>query len=171
MAKSTPKESSKTKREVVIHTDGGSSGNPGPGGWGAVLEYGEHRKELSGGYRLTTNNRMELTAAIRALEALKRPCEVTLYSDSRYVVDGVEKGWARRWRSNGWKRNKKGDRAINPDLWGRLLELAETHDVDFEWVRGHAGHDENERADELVREEWAKGEDLPPDEFYESEYA
>lgn len=154
-----------TRKQVTIHTDGGASGNPGPGGWGAVLEWGDHRRELSGGYRLTTNNRMELTAAIRALEALKEPCDVTLFSDSQYVVNGVSKGWARKWRSKGWMRNKK-ERAINPDLWAQLLDLDDKHDVTWKWLKGHAGHEENERADELAVAA-AKGDDLPVDLEYE----
>ena len=154
-----------TRKQVTIHTDGGASGNPGPGGWGAVLEWGDHRKELSGGFRLTTNNRMELTAAIRALEALKEPCDVTLFSDSQYVVNGIKKGWARGWRSKGWMRNKK-ERAINPDLWAQLLDLDDHHDVTWKWVRGHAGNVENERADELAVAA-AKGENLPVDVEYE----
>ena len=153
------------RKHIVIHTDGGASGNPGPGGWGAVLEWGEHRKELSGGYRLTTNNRMELTAAIRALEALKKPCNVTLYSDSQYVVHGMTKGWALRWRANGWMRNKK-EPAVNSDLWSKLLDLDDQHDVQWRWLRGHAGHRENERADRLAVAA-AKGNDLPADEAYE----
>ena len=157
--------SDKTRKNVTIHTDGGASGNPGPGGWGAVLEWGDHRRELSGGYRLTTNNRMELTAAIRALEALKEPCDVTLFSDSQYVVNGVSKGWARGWRKKGWMRNKK-DRAINPDLWAQLLDLDDKHDVTWKWVKGHAGNKENERADELAVTA-AKGDDLPVDVEYE----
>ena len=137
-------------KEVIIYTDGGAKGNPGPGGWGAVLMYGEaHRKEMSGGFKLTTNNRMELTAAIEALAVLNQPCKVTLHSDSKYVVDGMSKGWAKRWRSNGWKRNKK-EMAQNPDLWGRLLDEAARHQVRFQWVKGHAGIEENERCDELA---------------------
>ena len=111
-----------SKRHVTVHTDGACTGNPGPGGYGAVLEYGDHRRELSGGYRRTTNNRMELMGPIKCLESLKESCRVTLYSDSRYVVDAVEKGWAKRWRANGWMRNKK-EQAINPDLWGRSFWL------------------------------------------------
>ena len=104
------------KKEVIIHTDGGSLGNPGPGGYGAILQFGPHTKELSGGYRHTTNNRMELLAVIKSLEALTEPCHVTLYSDSRYVIDGITKGWAKRWRANNWMRNKR-DPALNADLW------------------------------------------------------
>ena len=135
-------------KQVVVHTDGACSGNPGPGGWAAILVFGPHRRELSGGFRLTTNNRMELLACIHALEALTEPCRVRLHSDSRYVVEAVEKGWAVRWRANGWRRGKAGP-AKNPDLWARLLDLCSRHDVRFVWVRGHAGDVENERADEL----------------------
>ena len=152
-------------KEVEIYTDGGAKGNPGPGGYGVVLLYGEHRKELSGGYSLTTNNRMELLAVIEGLKALKHPCSVTVYSDSRYVVDSLEKGWARRWRSNGWQRTKKGDLAVNPDLWAQLLELSELHRVRMKWVKGHAGNKENERCDELAVEN-SKRSDLPDDPGY-----
>lgn len=138
---------------------------PGPGGYGAVLLYGKHRKELSGGYKLTTNNRMELLACIAALEALKEQCDVTVYSDSKYVVESIAKGWAERWRANGWKRNKK-DKAENPDLWGRLLDLCEQHTIQFNWVKGHAGNKENERCDKLAAEA-AKQDNLPEDKKYE----
>lgn len=152
---------------VVIHTDGGCRPtNPGPGGYGVVLRWNGHSKELSGGFRLTTNNRMELLAAIVALEALNRPCEITLHSDSRYLVDAMTKGWARRWRANDWTRNKQGDRALNPDLWQRLLEAVERHRVEFVWVRGHSGVADNERCDELARQA-AGRPDLPADEVYE----
>lgn len=137
------------KKRVEIFTDGACSGNPGPGGYGAILRYGEHIKELSGGEEQTTNNRMELTAVITALEALKEPCLVVLTTDSKYVVDGIEKGWAKSWRENGWKKKDKKP-ALNPDLWGRLLDLLEVHEVKFNWVKGHAGHPENERCDELA---------------------
>ncbi len=150
--------------QVTIYTDGGCLGNPGPGGYGVVLLFGKHRKELSGGFRQTTNNRMEILAAIAGLEALNRPCWVTLFSDSRYVVDAMTKGWAERWRRNGWRRNKK-DKALNPDLWGRLLDLCEQHQVEFRWTKGHAGTKENERCDQLAVAA-AKGYDLPPDEGY-----
>jgi ribonuclease HI len=150
---------------VLIHTDGGALNNPGPGGYGAVIEDGERRIEISGGYRRTTNNRMELMACIKALEYLEKPSKVTLYSDSRYVVDAVSKGWADKWRKNGWMRNK-ADSAMNADLWERLLDLLRRHRVDFKWVRGHSGHPENERCDELVRMESAKT-GLPADENYE----
>ena len=137
------------KRQVTIYTDGACVGNPGPGGYGTVLIFDDNRRELSGGFRLTTNNRMELLAAIEGLEALKEPCQVTLYSDSQYVVNGMSKGWAEKWRKNGWRRNKK-ERAINPDMWGRLLDLCARHEVEFRWVRGHAGIPENERCDRLA---------------------
>lgn len=152
---------------VVVHTDGGCRPtNPGPGGYGVVLRYNGHHRELSGGFRLTTNNRMELLAAIVALEALNRPCEVTLYSDSKYLVDAMTRGWATRWRANDWKRNKQGDKALNPDLWQRLLDAVERHRVEFVWVRGHSGVADNERCDELARQA-AGRPDLPADEIYE----
>ena len=134
---------------VTIYTDGACSGNPGPGGYGAILMYGSHKKELSGGDANTTNNRMELMGVITALEALNRPCQVDLYTDSQYVVNAIEKGWARKWQANGWMRNKK-DKALNPDLWQRLLDLLETHQVTFHWVKGHAEHPYNTRCDELA---------------------
>lgn len=134
---------------VEIYTDGACKGNPGPGGWGAVIRSGGHEKELSGGEALTTNNRMELLAAIRALEALKRPCEVVLWTDSIYVRDGISK-WIHGWRRNGWKNSKK-EEVVNRDLWERLWELSRPHQVEWVWVRGHAGHPENERCDELAR--------------------
>ena len=134
---------------VQIYTDGACSGNPGPGGWGAILKSGGHVKELSGGEASTTNNRMELSAVIAALEALKRPCAVTLTSDSKYVIDAIQKGWAKSWRAKGWMRNKN-EKAKNPDLWERLLQLLEIHQVEFIWVKGHAGHPENERCNELA---------------------
>ncbi len=136
-------------KQVEIFTDGACSGNPGPGGYGTILRYKGIEKELSGGERETTNNRMELTAVIKGLEALKEKCEVTLYSDSKYFIDAIEKGWAYRWKENGWMRNKK-EKALNPDLWERVLELFELHDVKLVWVKGHAGHPENERCDRLA---------------------
>jgi ribonuclease HI len=129
--------------------------------------YGSHRKELSGGFRLTTNNRMELMAAIVGLRSLKKKCTVTLYSDSQYVVDAIAKGWAKRWQSNGWKRNQK-DKAINPDLWQQLLDLCGQHEVAFEWVRGHAGNSENERCDRLAVTA-AQQQNLPEDSGYNNE--
>jgi ribonuclease HI len=134
---------------VRAFTDGACLGNPGPGGYGAILVYRGHRKELSGAEGDTTNNRMELRACIEALRALKHPCDVELTSDSKYVVQGIEDGWAERWRRNGWMRDKKNP-AKNADLWQELLDLCATHRVRFRWVRGHNGHPENERADELA---------------------
>lgn len=155
---------SETLKNVVIYSDGACTGNPGPGGYGTVLLYNGHRKELSGGYRRTTNNRMEMMAAIAGLESLQQPCRVTLYSDSKYLVDAVTKGWATRWRANGWMRNKK-DKAINPDLWQQLLDLCDRHQVDFKWVKGHAGIPENERCDQLAVSA-ARQPGLPADEGY-----
>ena len=142
-------------KTVTIYTDGACSGNPGPGGWGAILMYGSHKKELSGGEAGTTNNRMELTAVIRGLEALKEPCVVELYSDSKYVIDALEKGWARGWKARGWIKSDKKP-ALNPDLWGRLLELCEIHTVNLHWVKGHADNPFNNRCDELAVSEWQK---------------
>jgi len=137
-------------QKIDIYTDGSCLKNPGPGGWGAILVYHGIEKELSGGEADTTNNRMELTAAIRGLEALNRPCEVTMTSDSKYVCDGIGKGWAKSWRDKGWKKSD-GQKALNPDLWERLLELCEIHSVTFVWVKGHAGHPYNERCDEMAQ--------------------
>ena len=153
-------------KKVTIYTDGACSGNPGPGGYGAVLKYGANTRELSGGFRRTTNNRMELLAVISGLETLKAPCEVTIYSDSRYIVDAVNKGWARRWRANGWRRNKK-ENAVNPDLWARLLTLLDTHDTEFRWVKGHAGNKGNEMADALAVAA-SNSDDLVIDKEYET---
>lgn len=136
--------------DVTIYTDGACSGNPGPGGWGAILISGEHRKELNGGEATTTNNRMELTAAIEALNALKRPCTVELYTDSVYVRDGITK-WIHGWRRNGWRTADKKP-VKNAELWQALEQALERHQVAWHWVKGHAGHPENERADELARE-------------------
>jgi ribonuclease HI len=136
--------------QVIIHTDGACSGNPGPGGWGAILEYNGHEKELSGAEADTTNNRMELMAAIAALEALKRTSDVRLVTDSVYVRDGVTK-WIHGWKKNGWKTAAKKP-VKNEDLWRRLDTIASKHRVQWEWVKGHAGHPENERADQLARE-------------------
>lgn len=141
------------KSTVNIYTDGACSGNPGPGGYGVVLEFKGNIKELSGGEKLTTNNKMELTAVIKGLEALKKPCNVILCTDSKYVVDSIQKGWVYKWRDNGWMRTKK-DKALNSDLWQRLLELLEIHNVEFEWVKGHAGHPQNERCDKLAVESY-----------------
>ena len=136
-------------RSVEIFTDGACSGNPGPGGWGAILRCDGKEKELSGGEAHTTNNRMELTGVIMALSALKYPCKVRLTTDSKYVVDGVTKGWAKSWRKKGWKKSD-GKPAHNPDLWGQLLDLLDVHEVEFCWIKGHAGHEENERCDRLA---------------------
>jgi ribonuclease HI len=155
-------------KHVTLYTDGGCINNPGPGGYGAVLLYGSHRKELSGGFRMTTNNRMEILAAIAGLEALKESCRVTLYSDSQYLVNSIEKGWARRWQANGWMRTNK-EEAINPDLWERLLKLCGIHKVRFEWVRGHAGRRENERCDQLAKSA-ANGSHLAIDMGYEKAF-
>jgi ribonuclease HI len=136
--------------KVVIHTDGACSGNPGPGGWGAILESGAHRKELKGGEVLTTNNRMELTAAIEALEALKAPSEVELYTDSNYLRGGIT-SWIKSWKKNGWRTADRKP-VKNAELWERLEKAASRHAVRWHWVKGHVGHDDNERADELARE-------------------
>ena len=137
------------KRQVYIFSDGACSGNPGPGGYGVILRCDGKEKELSGGEARTTNNRMELMGVITGLEALKYPCRVTVQTDSRYVVDGIEKGWAKSWRKRGWIKSDKKP-ALNPDLWGRLLDLLDIHEVNFTWIKGHAGHEENERCDRLA---------------------
>ena len=136
-------------KTVYIYTDGACSGNPGPGGWGAILRYGGREKELSGGEAQTTNNRMELTGVIAALEALREPCRVELYSDSKYVVDALDKGWTEKWRAKGWKKPDKKP-ALNPDLWERLLALAEAHELHCHWVKGHAENEFNNRCDALA---------------------
>ena len=135
-------------KEVSLYTDGACRGNPGPGGWGAILVYGKHEKELSGGEIETTNNRMELMAAISGLEALKERCSVTLYSDSKYIVDAYLEGWIDTWRAKGWRRGR--DPLKNPDLWERLAALTDYHEVKFVWVKGHNGHSYNERCDALA---------------------
>lgn len=142
-------------KEVTIYTDGACSGNPGPGGWGAILQYGAHTKEISGGDPHTTNNKMELLGVISALELLREPCSVELYSDSKYVIDGITKGWARGWKARGWKKADKTP-AKNPELWDRLLSLLDQHDVRFHWVKGHAENPFNNRCDELAVAEWKK---------------
>jgi ribonuclease HI len=147
---------------VTIYTDGACSPNPGNGGYGVVLLYGEHRKELSGGFQNTTNNRMEMMAAIVGLEALTKKCAVTLYSDSQYLVDSVMKGWVIKWRNKGWKKAK------NVDLWKRLLKSCEHHQVEFRWVRGHSGNVENERCDRLAVLA-SQQPDLPFDEGYQTQ--
>ncbi len=150
-------------KQVSIYTDGACSGNPGPGGYGAILVFGAHRKEISRGYNNTTNNRMELSGAIAALSALREPCEVTLTSDSKYLIDAITKGWAKSWRAKGWiKADKKP--ALNPELWEELLRLLEIHRVSFVWVKGHAGHPMNERCDRLAVEAAARAKAAGRDE-------
>ena len=134
---------------VEIYTDGACSGNPGPGGYGVILKSNGNTKELSQGFKNTTNNRMELRAVIEGLKALKEKCNVLVYSDSKYIVDAVEKGWARRWEANNWYRNKK-EKALNIDLWLDLLDILDKHQVRFRWVKGHAGHPENELCDQMA---------------------
>ena len=159
---SRPAPGSPDSPEVLIYTDGGAEPNPGRGGYGVVLLYGPSRKELSAGFRWTTNNRMELLAAIRGLEALKKPCHVTLWTDSTYLRNGIEKGWAKRWHARGW-RLRTGEPARNSDLWQRLLGLCATHRVQLRWLRGHCGHPDNERCDQLAaaaRQGHNLGEDI-----------
>lgn len=144
-----------TPKKVLLFTDGACSGNPGPGGWGAILRFGAYEKELCGGEAETTNNRMELTAAIEGLKALKEVCRVDLYSDSQYVCNGLSKGWAKGWRARGWKKSDNQP-AQNPDLWDELLNLTEKHEVTVHWVKGHDGHPENERCDKMAVSEAAK---------------
>ena len=153
-------------KKVTIYTDGACSGNPGPGGYGVILSYQGREKELSGGYRKTTNNRMELMGVIAGLSALLEPCEVALYSDSKYVIDAIEKGWAVTWRKNGWKR--KGGKAQNPDLWEKLLALLDVHTVNCVWVKGHADNEKNNRCDALAVAA-AQGENLLEDTGYTPE--
>ena len=136
-------------KTVTIYTDGACSGNPGPGGWGAILLYGEHKKELSGGEAQTTNNSMDLTAVIRALECLKEPCMVELWSDSKYIIDALEKGWAKGWRAKGWVKSDKKP-ALNPDLWEKLLDLTGVHQLRCHWVKGHAENEFNNRCDQMA---------------------
>lgn len=142
-------------KTVYIFTDGACSGNPGPGGWGAILRYNEIEKHISGGEKITTNNRMELTAVIEALKALKERCSVILTTDSKYVCDGINKGWARQWKNNGWRKSDKKP-ALNSELWDELLSLTEKHNVEFIWVKGHNGHPENEICDRMAVTEWEK---------------
>ncbi|WP_295766315.1 ribonuclease HI [uncultured Oscillibacter sp.] len=146
-------------KTVTIYTDGACSGNPGPGGWGAILIYGGHEKELSGGEARTTNNRMELTGVIAALEALREPCVVELWSDSKYVIDALSKGWAKSWRAKGWVKSDKKP-ALNPDLWERLLDLTEIHTLHYHWVKGHAENAFNERCDAMAVAQSRKVRDL-----------
>lgn len=135
--------------QVQMYTDGACSGNPGPGGWGTILRCRGTEQELSGGERETTNNRMELTAVIQGLKALKKPCRIEIYTDSKYVVDGITKGWAKGWKANGWRKKDKKP-ALNPELWDELLTLLDRHEVHFNWIKGHAGHPENERCDAMA---------------------
>ena len=163
--KSQAKSNSATAKDtIIIYTDGACTGNPGKGGYGAVIIDGDRREELSEGYELTTNNRMEMMGAIAALESLKSNSKVKLHSDSKYIVDAVVKGWAKKWQANGWRRNKK-EMAKNPDLWQELLDLCKIHDVEFVWVKGHAGIAENERCDRLAVNA-AHGSNLLVDEGY-----
>ena len=142
-------------KHIDIYTDGSCRCNPGPGGWGAVLVYKGIEKELCGGEKETTNNRMELTAVIKALQALKESCDITLTSDSKYVIDGITKGWAESWRANGWCKGDKSP-ALNPDLWEILLNEIKKHTITYVWVKGHAGHHYNERCDEMAQRESGK---------------
>ena len=142
-------------KHIEIFTDGACSGNPGPGGWGAILRYKGHEKELSGGEAETTNNRMELMAVIEALKALKEPCEITLTSDSKYVCDAILKGWAVKWKKNNWIKSDKS-KAKNPELWDELRSLLQKHKININWVRGHNGHPENERCDRLAEKKKKK---------------
>ncbi|NWF77598.1 MAG: ribonuclease HI [Chloroflexi bacterium] len=157
----------KKTKHVTIYTDGACLGNPGPGGYGVILLYRGHKRELSGGYDKTTNNRMEIMAAIVGLEALKEKCQVTLYSDSEYLVKAMSRGWAQRWRANRWQRSKR-EKVLNPDLWERLLQLCDHHEIKFSWVKGHAGTLENRRCDELAMQA-AQQPNLPDDEGYISQ--
>jgi ribonuclease HI len=157
----------KNSKHVTIYTDGACLGNPGPGGYAAILIYQGHRRELFGGYHRTTNNRMEIMAAIIGIAALTERCAVTLYSDSQYLVNAMSKGWVERWRANGWKRNRR-EKALNADLWERLLQLCGYHDVQFDWVKGHAETKENIRCDELAMQA-AQQPSLPVDEGYVSQ--
>lgn len=151
-------------KEVIIYTDGACSGNPGPGGYGAVIMYKDQKKELSGGFSKTTNNRMEILGVIKGLESLKEPCSVMIYSDSKYVVDAIEKGWVKKWEQNNWMRNKT-DRAINVDLWKKLLISLSIHKVKFNWVKGHADNVYNERCDLLARNAISNGNLFDDDEY------
>jgi ribonuclease HI len=154
------------KKDIIIYTDGACDPNPGAGGYGVVLLFEGRRRELSGGFRLTTNNRMEILAAIQGLELLKAPCRVILYSDSRYLVSAMNEGWVEKWKGRNWWRTNK-ERALNADLWKRLSALCEIHEVTFLWVKGHNGNPENERCDKLSYAA-LRQKDLPPDELYEN---
>jgi len=163
--KTIKQKQSEPKNQLTIYTDGGAINNPGPGGYGVVIIEGNKRKELYFGYRRTTNNRMELMACIAGMKAVKKPTSILLYSDSKYVVEGIDKGWAKRWQKNGWMRTKT-DQAKNPDLWELMLELCDYHRVQFRWVKGHAGNPENERCDKLAVSA-AKGKKFLVDNVYE----
>ncbi len=154
-------------KEIIIYTDGSSRGNPGPGGYGTVLIYQGHKKELNQGYKKTTNNRMEIMAAIAGLESLKEPCKVTIYSDSKYVVDSMDKGWLFGWKKKGWSRGPKKP-LKNADLWKRMDLATQGHDISWKWVKGHAGIPENERCDELANEA-AESPNKPVDEGFKEE--
>jgi len=167
--RAAPRKPEDRQERIQVFTDGGSIHNPGPGGYGVVILEGKGRREFSGGFRRTTNNRMELMGCIVALSRFSRPARILLRTDSQYVVNGIMKGWAKRWRERGWMRNAE-EAAENSDLWEKLLELTERHDAIFEWIRGHAGHPENERCDELARAGSA-GKNLPPDTKYEERKA
>ena len=151
-------------KTVDLYTDGACSGNPGPGGYGFILKYNGHEKCGSKGYAITTNNRMEIMAVIGGLSALRETCNVNIYSDSKYVIDAITQGWVYKWEANAWMRNKK-DRAVNVDLWEQLLVLLDEHNVEFHWVKGHAGHPENEKCDALAVSAY-QGENLSDDEGY-----
>ncbi len=153
-------------KSVCIYTDGACLGNPGPGGYGVVLLHGAKRREISGGFRRTTNNRMEILAAIVGLESLRYRCTVTIFTDSKYLEQSITQGWAAKWRANGWRRNPR-EKAINPDLWARLLDLCAQHEVQIKWVKGHAGNVENEACDRLSVAA-AESKDLPADTGYEA---
>ena len=142
-------------KTVTLYTDGACSGNPGPGGWGAILEYQGFEREMSGGEANTTNNRMELTAVIKGLQALKEPCIVELYSDSKYVIDALEKNWAIGWKKRGWVKSDRKP-ALNSDLWEQLLQLAQTHELRYHWIKGHGENPKNNRCDEMAVSEWKK---------------
>ena len=161
-----PQQNEGNMKHIEIYTDGACSGNPGPGGWGAILRFrtGEkvYEKEISGGEAGTTNNRMELTGLLEALRQLKEPCDIDLYSDSQYVINGLEKGWAKGWRKRGWKKADKSP-ALNPDLWAPLLEESEKHVIHYHWLKGHAGHPENERCDRLAVEQSKNTAESRPD--------
>ncbi len=151
---------------VIIYTDGACTGNPGPGGYGVILKSGQHRKEISAGYRQTTNNRMELMAVIAGLKAVKRRCRITLYTDSQYIAESINKKWVYQWKEKGWRRSKR-QLAQNHDLWEEILQLLNDHQVEVKWVRGHVGEPENERADKLAVQA-SRGPNLLIDEYYEN---